>query len=173
MRLQALLRLKPIPFRRSLAWLKACPDTKTNQQRLERVDHAAAHEVVVLASLACVSQGQIRCSRIEVADLSANAEPAPDLDVQSRPDLEHTRGGGTTRVRAVVDEVAPFAEVAETAAETDPGRNRGLGKQIYPNRGSDEDLGVFRRNDGAAGVEFLIQIEGRRHLSQNGEDGSP
>ncbi len=62
-------------------------------QRLEMVDHAAAHEVVVLAGLACVGQGQTRSARIEVADLPTNAETMPDLDVQSRSDLQHTRGG--------------------------------------------------------------------------------
>ncbi len=63
-------------------------------------DHAAAHEVVVLAGLARIGQGEIRRARTEVADLAANAETVPDFNIQSHPILKHTRGRGTTWIGA-------------------------------------------------------------------------
>jgi len=57
---------------------------------LEVPDYAAADEIVVLASLARVGQGQIGCARPEVADLAANAEAAQDPNVEPEAALEHT-----------------------------------------------------------------------------------
>src|ERR1022692_2529935 len=141
-------------------------------EKLEMPDHAAAHEEIVLAALARGGQGQIRRSRPEVANLAADTEPVPHLDIESQSHLEHACGRRTGGVGAAVEEGLILAEAADTAAHADPGRNRSLGKQVQARRGSDEVRLVIDWNDVGAGVEIFIEIEYRGHFSRNRIDGS-
>src|SRR5258706_11300323 len=151
-----------ISVRESPAW----PNVQT--VTLEVPDHSAAHEVIVLAALACGGQGQIRRSGPEVAEVETKTEPPETMlegiHIQSKPGLNYARGRRAAGVLAEKQEILIFAEVAETAAETHPGRNRGCGKQVHAGGGRNEDLFVVLGND-VARVEVLIKVEHHGHFS--------
>src|SRR5712671_5947201 len=126
---------------------------------LEVPNYASADEIVVLASLASIGQGEVRRTRPKVPDLSANTEAMPDPDVQADSGLDNPCGGRAAWVRPAIDEGLIFTEVPEATTEAHPRRNRSRGKQIEARRGRNENLPVVRRDDVAAGAYVFVQIE--------------
>src|ERR1700722_6999885 len=95
---------------------------------LEVPQDAATNKKVVLAGFAGIGQRKIRSTRPEVANLPANAETMPHSDIQTDATLQHSRRGGTPRIRPAEDESLIFAEMSKASAQAHPWGNRGRRK---------------------------------------------
>src|SRR5579864_8795685 len=122
----------------------------------------------MLPRLPGIGERKVRMPRPVIPEFATDPQTSPEFNIQPYSTLQDAARSRFPRVRpSAKDEILVLAEMAETAAQAHPGRNRGLWKQIYACTGSNKNCLIVDRYNPQAGVQVFIQIEHRRHFQRN------
>ena len=132
---------------------------------MSEVEHnAAADKNIVLAAFASIYV-QLRNARPEIASFPSQDESFEDFHIKSDAGLEYScRSSRFTRVRSPKEQGGAFTEMPQPAANTDPGRNTGIGKAVQSDSWSHEEREVLLRDYIPCGVQVFVGVYHERYF---------